>query len=147
MSGDVNPVLAKCAIEDGAFLFIEKPATPDLLRYLWQYTYREKLRKYKEECFRPEQFITANKINCEAAGTSLGQDIVKEDISTRKKKKRRAPGITIQDTDRSNANNNCYNNRTKRSRMCTSWTLALHRRFVAAIKELGEGSMFLKTRS
>ncbi|GER46961.1 two-component response regulator ARR10 [Striga asiatica] len=50
MSTNADPILAKCAIEDGAFLFMQNPPSHDELKYLWQHLLRETTtRKNKEK--------------------------------------------------------------------------------------------------
>ncbi|CAA0821111.1 Two-component response regulator ARR10 [Striga hermonthica] len=49
MSINANPILAKCAIEDGAFLFMQNPPSHDELKYLWQHLLRETTARKNNE--------------------------------------------------------------------------------------------------
>ncbi|KAL0380568.1 UNVERIFIED_CONTAM: Two-component response regulator ORR26 [Sesamum angustifolium] len=48
MSADDNTFMAMRALENGAFLYIKKPATMEMLRCLWQHVLREKTRMIRE---------------------------------------------------------------------------------------------------
>lgn len=67
VSVEDNAFMAMRALESGAFLYIKKPATMEILRYLWQLVMREKTRMIRER----ELFA--------AAGINLVGEIMKNE--------------------------------------------------------------------
>ncbi|KAL8056040.1 hypothetical protein ABFS82_04G093200 [Erythranthe guttata] len=57
MSAEENSLMAMRALENGAFLYIKKPATLDIMRCLWQHVLREKTRLVRER----EMLASVNK--------------------------------------------------------------------------------------
>ncbi|KAG6389111.1 hypothetical protein SASPL_150570 [Salvia splendens] len=58
MSNDDDPSMAKIVIENGAFLYIKRPANPEMLRYLWQDVARETMRVMRERERLAASYIT-----------------------------------------------------------------------------------------
>lgn len=48
MSDNANPPLEKYAIEEGAYIFLQKPIGMDVAKYLGQHVFSEKMRQIKD---------------------------------------------------------------------------------------------------
>ncbi|XP_073136558.1 two-component response regulator ORR26-like [Henckelia pumila] len=138
MSAVDDTYLATRALENGAFMFIKKPATMEILRCLWQHVYREKRRN--EERF---QEIAANKRNKRS-----GMDDNNPGCQGQAKEK--IKGQTGDEDQR--YRKGTYNlvnvdddsNKGVKRKVCTDWTEELHAKFVDAVAQLGEGRCFPK---
>ncbi|KAI3444067.1 hypothetical protein Pfo_000732 [Paulownia fortunei] len=146
MSGSANATLVKCAIEDGAFLFMEKPTAVEELKYLWQHVLREKTRKNKGKGICGEASTDNHNQNYHLSrGENLEVDntaqvmTMNRYVSTNK--------VTSQKERREHINFDSDNNvpdQCMRPKMCTEWTPELHDKFMAAVKQLGDGKCFPK---
>lgn len=118
---DDNISLAMRAIEKGAFLFIKKPLTLEMLSYIWQHVVQESKGKY---------------VNSQGAGF-WGMAHCSD----------RNPNVNIGEDDKGkrvdegldSAYNVMSHDRVKR-KVCTEWTQELHEKFMHAVERLGEGS-------
>ncbi|CAI9757710.1 unnamed protein product [Fraxinus pennsylvanica] len=174
MSIDDNAFLAMGALEKGAFLFIKKPVTMDMLKCLWQHVVREKIRVYKEK----ERIIgKAATNNHTFKGIEFRLEVEEENNFTggnnmknkRYKGKNKICGREVLIGFNSNMKNNRYKGKNKicgrevligfnkecesqhqlitskaKSKECIEWTEVLHRKFIDALGQLGEGRCFPK---
>ncbi|CAA0814688.1 Two-component response regulator ARR2 [Striga hermonthica] len=129
MSTSATSTLVKCAIEDGAFLFMQKPLVQEELKYLWQHLLREITRKNDEKGKKPlvENIVPIeNKVNGE---------------------KGRREFFSLSSENNDNVDNNAAAGESMsamKPKMCTEWTPELHDKFMAAVKILGDGRCFPK---
>lgn len=161
MSVDDNAFMAMRALENGAFLYIKKPATIEILRCLWQHVLREKTRMIRER----DMVVAANNNNNNNGHVNRGIEIVHNNNreenpdyynvgrvsghvmkSNKGKCKKKIRGMRegADDDDEGDSDNyrgTMENNNVKR-KMCTEWTQELHAKFMNAVEQLGEGSMF-----
>lgn len=117
-------------IEHGAFVLLDKPICQDTVKNLWQHVMRERSQRAKE---------TMEKTR-EAAVIINGGD--------------KGKGVRVEENE-----NESYRGKGKRSRQslndgrtqslarikrktCTEWTVELHEKFMDAVHQLGDGSMF-----
>ncbi|PIN15970.1 hypothetical protein CDL12_11387 [Handroanthus impetiginosus] len=142
MSANANATLVKCAIEDGAFLFMEKPISVEELKYLWQHVLRGKTRKSKEKGRSGEASSENHNQNYHQLGRKTSEDdnstnevTMNQYISTCQKGQDRPIGIN---------SDNTIEERCMRPKMCTEWTPELHERFMDAVRQLGDGRCFPK---
>ncbi|KAL0453926.1 UNVERIFIED_CONTAM: Two-component response regulator ORR21 [Sesamum latifolium] len=142
MSAKANATLVKCAIEDGAFLFMEKPIVAEELKYLWQHVLREKARRNQEKRFgegstdnHNYQFRRQN-VEEENTNDSMGmnQYLSKNKVTCQKGR--------VEHIDFSSNNN--IPKQCEKPKMCTEWTPELHDKFLAAVTQLGDGKCFPK---
>ncbi|XP_073057122.1 two-component response regulator ORR26-like [Primulina eburnea] len=139
MSAGDDTYLAMRALENGAFLFIKKPAPMEILHCLWQHVYREKERNEENE----ERFqeITASKYSRRS-----GMDVQNPDyiLGGKGGDKEKFKGDEDRRYHRDNYNLVIDDNSSKRvkRKVCTDWTEELHAKFVDAVTHLGEGSEF-----
>ncbi|XP_047961753.1 two-component response regulator ARR14-like [Salvia hispanica] len=124
MSNNDNPTMAVTMIENGAFLYIERPANPETLRYLWQHVARETMRVMRER----ERLIMENCNNFFSMdkGKRKGNDYYNKKYV---------------ENDHSFDNSMLSQGNVKR-KMCTEWTKELHEKFEEAIYQLGDGNIF-----
>ncbi|KAK4413754.1 Two-component response regulator ORR21 [Sesamum alatum] len=160
MSADDNTFMAMRALENGAFLYIKKPATMDMLRCLWQHVLREKTRMIRER----DILAAANQApggprRLDVKGVVINNrpvespnDIIEGMVGMKNKgkAKKKYRGIRLdvdeeEDEEYESENHMMMggDNNVKR-KMCTEWTLELHEKFMDAVEELGEGRCFPK---
>lgn len=147
MSIDDNAFLAMGALEKGAFLFIKKPVTMDILKCLWQHVVREKMRIYKEK----ERIMGKAATNHTFEGIEFRREVEEENNLTggtnmtnnRYKGKNKICGREglIGFNEGCESQHQLINNKSKKKE-CIEWTEELHRKFIDALGQLGEGSMF-----
>ncbi|CAA0822441.1 Two-component response regulator ARR2 [Striga hermonthica] len=149
-SNDDNTYMAMKALESGAFLYIKKPLTIEILKCLWQHALREKTRIVRER----DILMAANNNGVPINGVDIRNVEDPSDLETmmtmnknkgKMKKNRERDNIERVEQDHQNrrATNTNSNNNVKR-KMCTEWTQELHAKFMAAVEELGEGRCFPK---
>ncbi|GER39503.1 two-component response regulator ARR2 [Striga asiatica] len=128
MSTNATSTLVKCAIEDGAFLFMQTPLVQEELNYLWQHLLREITRK-----------------NNEKGKKSLVENIVPVENKVNGQSGRRE-FFSLSSENNDNVENNVVagQNMSMKPKMCTEWTPELHDKFMAAVKILGDGRCFPK---
>ncbi|KAL0354473.1 UNVERIFIED_CONTAM: Two-component response regulator ORR26 [Sesamum radiatum] len=148
MSVDDNVFMAMRAIENGAFLFIKKPMSMDVLSGLWQHVIRDKTRAMRE---RERSCVAANYNvrGIEFRDVAPHQDpeenpnhmygVMMNDKGKGKKKINLRGDYDEYDVD----NHMIMNNKVKR-KVCTEWTQDLHEKFMEAVEQLGEGRCFPK---
>ncbi|KAL8537818.1 hypothetical protein ACS0TY_012809 [Phlomoides rotata] len=141
VSVDDNAFMAMKALESGAFLYLKKPATMEVLRYLWQLVMREKTRIIRER----ELFLAANNNGVVAPvieNPSLvrGLEIREAGVVHENKLGKKA---RIAD-DECDSENRMVHDNDVRKKMCTEWTQELHAKFIEAVEILGEGRCFPK---
>lgn len=147
MSIDDNAFLTMGALEKGAFLFIKKPVTMDILKCLWQHVVREKMRIYKEK----ERIMGKAATNHTFEGIEFRREVEEENNLTggtnmtnnRYKGKNKICGREglIGFNEGGESQHQLINNKSKKKE-CIEWTEELHRKFIDALGQLGEGSMF-----
>ncbi|KAK4415152.1 Two-component response regulator ARR14 [Sesamum alatum] len=147
MSDKANATLVKCAIEDGAFLFMEKPIVVDELKYLWQHVLREKARRNQEKRFgegssdhnHNENYYQFGRQNMEDENTNddmgMNRNSSKNKLTYQKGR--------VERIDFGSSDNNVLNQYVK-PKTCTEWTPELHEKFIAAVTKLGDGKCFPK---
>ncbi|KAL0463794.1 UNVERIFIED_CONTAM: Two-component response regulator ORR26 [Sesamum latifolium] len=139
MSADDNTFMAMRALENGAFLYIKKPATMEMLRCLWQHVLREKTRMIRER----DILVGANHGHgprgLDIKGVAINHRTVENpnDIGEglagmrnkgKAKKKYRGIRIGVDEDEEYESQNHMMmggDNNVKR-KMCTEWTLELH---------------------
>ncbi|XP_075473462.1 two-component response regulator ORR26-like [Primulina tabacum] len=141
MSADDDTYLAMRALENGAFLFIKKPATMDIIHCLWQHVYREKERN--EENVERFQEITASKYS---RRSGMDDQNPNYNLGGKGRDKEKFKGDEDQRDHRDNYNLVIDDNSSKgvKRKVCTDWTEELHAKFVDAVTHLGEGRCFPK---
>ncbi|CAA3000395.1 two-component response regulator ARR14-like [Olea europaea subsp. europaea] len=117
-------MVARSALEQGAFLFLPKPIKMEDVKYLWQHLWREKTRKIKEK----EQIGEVPVFNRMSNGFGAEGQIPLENITN----------------DDDDVAENGSKSRKKGRKVRTEWTQELHDKFVDAIIELGEGRCYPK---
>ncbi|KAL3618206.1 hypothetical protein CASFOL_038527 [Castilleja foliolosa] len=135
-SSDDNPYMAMRALESGAFLYVKKPITMDMLKCLWQHVVREKIKVIRER----ENLVAPNNHGPRVDHQETPSNLESMMNNEKSKKKNRGSGG---DTEEYGYANNRANNNVKR-KMCTEWTQELHEKFLDAVEELGEGRCFPK---
>lgn len=157
MSNNANATLVKSAIEDGAFLFMERSTAAQELKYIWQHLLREKTRrnnKGKAPMSFEASALTSSQ-NGQAFLSSLGSvqydnlgmnvnqfmsSSMNNDNVIRFGRGRSAePAVYTNYAD--DININAASDAFMRPKMCTEWTPELHEKFMDAVRQLGEGSM------
>ncbi|KAL6496931.1 hypothetical protein OROGR_028860 [Orobanche gracilis] len=125
-SFDENMLMAMRALESGAFLYVRKPATKEMLKCLWQHVAREKIRLAKErETERErESSLAASYNTVRAFQFSENANMMDDKLNILKK--------------------NNYNIDHIKRKVCTEWTRELHQKFMDAVQQLGEGRCFPK---
>lgn len=117
--------MARRAIEQGVFLYLEKPFPVDMLKYLWQHVYRERIvMNHGDEDLD---------ISMDAAETLINEQnniIQTTDIQT---------ATTFATTDSNNINLFIPRKRGLKFK----WTEELHSKFMDAVNQLGAGSTFI----
>lgn len=149
MAGDDNTFTAMRAIENGAFLYLRKPATREVLRSIWQHVAREKTRLMRER----ERMMMPN---YNARGVEFREPIHHADAQNPnhmygnnvlvvkdkgKGKKVYDRPVHVED-DYDPDNHGTGSSKVKR-KVCTEWTQELHEKFMDAVEQLGEGSKSL----
>ncbi|XP_011079700.1 two-component response regulator ARR14-like [Sesamum indicum] len=157
MSADDNTFMAMRALENGAFLYIKKPATMEMLRCLWQHVLREKTRMIRERDILVGANHGQGSRGLDVKGVAINHrtvenpnDIIEGMVGMRNKgkskKKYRGIRIGVDEDEEYESENHMMmggDNNVKR-KMCTEWTLELHEKFMDAVEELGEGRCFPK---
>ncbi|KAL1551752.1 hypothetical protein AAHA92_19552 [Salvia divinorum] len=141
MSIDDDPSTAMAAIENGAFLYIKRPTSPEMLRYLWQHVARETMRVLRER----ERLMAASFI-APPCGVGFGDvenpnNRFAMDKGKRKRNDYYDEKYVEKEYDFDNSRRSQGNVKRK---MCTEWTKELHEKFMDAIEQLGDGSIFPK---
>lgn len=150
MSADEDTMLAKIALENGACFFLEKPIGSNVLKSLWQHVIKERLYKAKmygkKENLHQHEMSNQNGIRIWNSEESNLEGKNDSDTSSKKakdggKKKARYIGIgAIADDE---AGESDKGSRKSAKKFCTEWTDELHRKFMAAVDHLGEGSKYI----
>ncbi|KAL3632065.1 hypothetical protein CASFOL_025049 [Castilleja foliolosa] len=123
MSTDDNAFMAMKAIESGAYIYVKKPPAQEVLKCLWQYVVREKMKAAKER----ELMLAAN-INAGGININNMHAMDKPESTT---------------DDHQWDPSRMMNGKVKR-KVCTEWTQDLHDKFMHAVETLGEGRCFPK---
>ncbi|KZV41863.1 hypothetical protein F511_36595 [Dorcoceras hygrometricum] len=160
MSADDNSFMAMRALENGAFLFIKKPATLEILRCLWQYVLKERTRIVREKERFQEMAAAANFSargaeiyngedynghNCNYGGNNNNMMMMMNNHKGKLgKKKLMGPNGGWREDDGYGSQNHMSGNHKVRRKVCTEWTQELHAKFMNAVRQLGEGRCFPK---
>ncbi|XP_047961751.1 two-component response regulator ARR14-like [Salvia hispanica] len=141
---DEDPSMAVSAIDNGAFLYIKRPANPEMLRYLWQHIARETMhmRVMRER----ERLMSASYIT-PPCGVGFG-DVENPNnnsfaVDNGKRKMNDYYNEKYVENEYNFDNSRMSQGKVKR-KMCTEWTKELHEKFIDAVNQLGEGSIFPK---
>ncbi|KAJ8535556.1 hypothetical protein K7X08_023276 [Anisodus acutangulus] len=156
-----NEFLAKKALNDGAYLFLKKPLNEEIIKYLWQFVFREKTQREKARHRIEENgdwmnvgdvdFIDNNNIvgdedqtgeknipNNEEQSSNIHKTennvVANEKYKKRRKRGRKSTKEINEGESQINANNKAV-----RRKVCTKWTVDLHKKFAEAVQQLGEG--------
>lgn len=134
MSVDDNALMALRAIENGAYLYIKKPVTIELLRCLWQHVMREKIRLRRErEGQVAPNYNNARGIEFREVNPNPNPN---DNIMLMNNKDKSKKGYYKGDEYDSD---NTSQGKLRR-KVCTEWTQDLHEKFMNAVEQLGEGS-------
>ncbi|XP_060211380.1 two-component response regulator ORR21-like [Lycium barbarum] len=135
-----NELLANKALKDGAYLFLKRPLDEGIVKYLWQFVYREKHQK--EKANEGSEIGNTNVGDEEQAGEKnlpntmeqsnnihgVENDVVSnEKYKLRRKRDRKSIKETNEGEIQSSAN------KVVRQRLCTKWTVDLHAKFVEVV--------------
>ncbi|KAL6520718.1 hypothetical protein OROMI_032278 [Orobanche minor] len=142
MASMATPTLVKCAIEDGAFLFMQKPTASDELKYLWQHALRETTRRSKENL--GGENVEVDKMI--ESVTMMNRDLSMNKVTSDRKGGREIISFSSDDNNNNNNDDNVLAGQctSMKPKMCTEWTRELHEKFMAAVKQLGDGRCFPK---
>ncbi|GER45043.1 two-component response regulator ARR2 [Striga asiatica] len=128
MANDDNTHMAMRALEFGAFLYVKKPLTMEILKCLWQHVLREKTSMIRERNIlqnpNNSELMMMNKNKGKSKKSTINRDNIEE--------------FEYEHLNRATNNNNV------KGKMCTEWTQELHAKFMAVVDELGEGKCFPK---
>ncbi|XP_042049703.1 two-component response regulator ARR14-like [Salvia splendens] len=141
MSNDDNPRMAVSVIENGAFLYIKRPANPELLRYLWKHVARESMRVMRER----ERLIAASYIT-PPCGTEFREMENPNNLFNMDKGKRKRNDSYNEKyvENEHNFDNSMMSQGNVKRKMCTHWTKELHEKFEEVCYQLGDGSIYPK---
>ncbi|XP_022860297.1 two-component response regulator ARR14-like [Olea europaea var. sylvestris] len=153
LSVEDNEFLATGALEHGALLYIKKPVTLDILKYLWQHVEREKMSNYKEK----ERLMGITQANNNMGGIEFRGEVEEENNvvgsnnmkDNKYKGKRKILGRkgSVENEEYEPEHQIIDNKVRKRvctRRVCTEWTRELHGKFMDAVAQLGDGRCFPK---
>ncbi|KAL9157098.1 hypothetical protein ABFS82_09G123100 [Erythranthe guttata] len=167
MSIDDNAFMALRAVEFGAFLYMKKPATKEMMSFLWQYVTRERMK-----LMPPNNFINNNINNVRGVeirevvhhtdyqnpnnNIVYGNNMMMNNMVVMNDKGNATAimdmpgivnGVLVDNQDIYDSEERMLmisnNNRVKR-KVCTEWTQELHEKFMEAVEELGDGRCFPK---
>lgn len=146
---DDDTIMATRVIEFGAFLYIKRPTSFEMMRCLWQHVARDMSCAMREQ----NQLMAANYVAprgiefrdathySEENPSNVGGNNLFMMKEKGKVKRNYFKGRGIEEGYDSE-NNGTSHGKVKR-KICTEWTQDLHERFMNAVRELGEGSMIL----
>ncbi|XP_057786722.1 uncharacterized protein LOC131004129 [Salvia miltiorrhiza] len=154
MSVDDDTITAMRVIEIGAFLYIKRPTTLEMLRCLWQHVARENARAMRER----ERLMAANHVtpprgiefremthHLEENPSSVGPNNLFAIAAREKGKFKKGyyhKGRQVE--EEYNSDNNVSAHGKVKRKVCTEWTQELHEKFMDAVEQLGEGRCFPK---
>ncbi|KAL1551754.1 hypothetical protein AAHA92_19554 [Salvia divinorum] len=142
MSSDDDMSTAARVIENGAFLYIKRPTSPEMLRYLWQHVARETVHVLRER----ERLMAANCIT-PPCGVDFGNMVENpNNLYAADSGKRRKNDCYNEENaeEEYKFNSSVMSQRRVKRKMYTEWTRELHEKFMDAIEQLGDGSCFPK---
>ncbi|KAL0359883.1 UNVERIFIED_CONTAM: Two-component response regulator ARR14 [Sesamum angustifolium] len=138
MSAKANATLVKCAIEDGAFLFMEKPIVAEELKYLWQHALREKARRNQEKRFGEG---SSDNHNYQSRRQNVEDENRNDGMGTNQYLSKNKLTCQQGRVEHIDFNSNNVPKQSEKQKMCTEWTPELHEKFMAAVKQLGDGNI------
>ncbi|KAL8532955.1 hypothetical protein ACS0TY_009279 [Phlomoides rotata] len=147
MSVDDNAHMATRAVENGAYLYVKKPVTIELLRCIWQHVMRENIRVRRERQVATANYNAARGIEIREVNPNpnLGQDNMLTNDALNAKKGYNFKGRKDDIVDEYDSDNVTSQGGDKvRRKVCTEWTQDLHEKFMNAVEILGEGRCFPK---
>ncbi|KAJ8550854.1 hypothetical protein K7X08_000224 [Anisodus acutangulus] len=141
------------ALNDGAYLYLEKPLHEDIVKYLWQFVLRKKIQREKarEELVENGDQIKVGDADDTGNINIIGEknmpinikepsnniDEVENDVESnekyklkRKSGRKNAKEINVVESQSSA-------NKVVRRKVCTEWTVDLHAKFAKAVHQLG----------
>ena len=133
MSAHSDTELVMKGITHGACDYLLKPVRIEELKNIWQHVVRRKKPDSKDQITAPNQ-DKAQGGNGEAGQTSTGSS----DQKVNKKRKDQSEDEEEEDEDNGNENDDPSNPKKPR----VVWSVELHRKFVAAVNQLGLDSEF-----
>ncbi|CAH1435586.1 unnamed protein product [Lactuca virosa] len=149
MSEQEDDVFLFEALKNGAFLVLKRPLTIDAVRHMRQHIIRERMNKH-EKCKKKNMVVKA---------TTQATPIQENIRSGRKRKETCGPMKQVINKINLDNNNILYQSSEEeedddddndvdddstQKRVCLEWTPELHKKFLDAISELGEGRCFPK---
>ncbi|KAL8517846.1 hypothetical protein ACS0TY_009234 [Phlomoides rotata] len=146
MSVDDNEHMATRAVENGAYLYVKKPVTIELMRCIWQHV-RENIRVRRERQVAAANYNAARGIEIREVNPNpnLGQDNMLTNDALNAKKGYNFKGRKDDIVDEYDSDNVTSQGVDKvRRKVCTEWTQDLHEKFMNAVEILGEGRCFPK---
>ncbi|KAK4338914.1 hypothetical protein RND71_040376 [Anisodus tanguticus] len=161
-----HKILAKKALDNGAYLYLKKPLHEEIVKYLWQFVLKEKIQKKRakegvEENRHQMNIGDVNDIgnnniieteeqagekdlpNTEEQRNNIHEeenDVVPNGKYKLRRKRDRKSTKEINERESQNSAN-----KVVRRKVCTKWTADLHENFMEAIQRLGEGRCFPKS--
>ncbi|KAJ8562422.1 hypothetical protein K7X08_011713 [Anisodus acutangulus] len=151
-----DAVIAKKALNEGAYLYLKKPLHEEFIKNLWQFVLREKIQNEKageglEENFDQKNVGDADDIcNNNIVGENNIPIIIEEQsnniheadvVSNKKYKMRKKRGRkSTKEINKIDSKSNA--NKAVRRNVYIEWTVDLHAKFMDAVHQLGEGKCF-----
>ncbi|KAH0706607.1 hypothetical protein KY289_011683 [Solanum tuberosum] len=150
---EYNELLAKKALKEGAYLFLQRPLNEEIVKYLWQFVLRRKIEREKAK-----------------KGSEDGDKMIVKDVDTHNmdgdneelsKETNDVPNTeehrnNIHEVEDNIVSNEKYKRRRKNNRKdikkdkvikqkdCVKWTADLHAKFMKSLEQLGEGKCYPK---
>ncbi|CAI9754119.1 unnamed protein product [Fraxinus pennsylvanica] len=118
-----DDMMARSALEQGAFLFLQKPVKMENVKYLWQHVWRKKIWRLKEH-----GDVTA--FNRTSNGFGTEEEIPLENVTS--------------DDNDVFENGRKSRKKVKTKKVWTEWNQELHDKFLDAVIQLGEGRCYPK---
>ncbi|MCD7453588.1 hypothetical protein HAX54_021531 [Datura stramonium] len=155
-----NEILAKKALEEGAYLYLTKPFGEEIVKILWQFILRKNLQREKaregleknEDQMNVDDTVGDNEeqhgekksvTNIEDQSNTF-HEAENNVISNRKYELRRKRGRTRTKKINEEENSSIDTNKVVRRKTYMEWTVDLHAKFMKAVQQLGEGRCFPK---
>ncbi|KAH6790074.1 hypothetical protein C2S51_005080 [Perilla frutescens var. frutescens] len=137
MSVDDDINMAMKIIEIGAFLYIKRPTTPEMIRCLWQHVARENLRAIKER----DRLMAPNYLTPPQGIEYYLDENHNNNLFVMKENEKFKRQHVEEEYE---LDNNMTSHGKVRRKVCTEWTRELHEKFMHAVGQLGEGRCFPK---
>uniref|UniRef100_M1DU28 Uncharacterized protein n=1 Tax=Solanum tuberosum TaxID=4113 RepID=M1DU28_SOLTU len=161
----LNRLLAKSALENGAYFCLENQFNKEIVKYLWQLVLREKIQReksingleangrnhmnvdeiYDNNIVRDEQQFGEKNMNVDTEEHNNNIHKAENDgVSTGKYKLKRKRGRKgIKQINEGESRRGVIN-KTGTRKNCAKWTVDLHSKFTKAVEQLGQGMISSK---